>query len=154
MELSLTRNTTASAASIWRVFIEIDHAAERISGIEHIDIIEAPENGLVGLKWLETRRMHGRKSTAELQMTHIKSGRLVEVESYAAGCRFLSKLMLHDKGEQRIIEMSFKSFPNNFFSKLIMRFIGQKMLNSMKTLIEQDLLDIDIAATALDKVEQ
>lgn len=39
-----------SREAIWRVVTDIENASEAISGIEKIEILEQPKNGLVGLK--------------------------------------------------------------------------------------------------------
>lgn len=43
-----------SKAAIWTATTDIEHASATISGIENIEVLEKPENGLVGLRWRET----------------------------------------------------------------------------------------------------
>jgi len=151
MQLTVERSSMASASSIWRVFVELEHAAERISAIQAVEIVKRPDSGLEGTEWLETRLMFGRASTEQMQISHVVEGQLVEVDSSASGCRFVSKMTLQDNGDKRIIGMSFEAFPTNIFARLIMKFLGAKMLKDISRMIEQDLQDIDTAAVTLDQ---
>jgi len=63
VEAQVTIN--GSKAAIWVAITNIENAAETISGIENIKVIEKPANGLVGLKWRETRTQLGKPATAE-----------------------------------------------------------------------------------------
>lgn len=53
----------ASRERVWRVIADIDGAAERIRGIESIQVLERPASGLVGLKWRETRTLFGKTAS-------------------------------------------------------------------------------------------
>ena len=60
VEAQVTIN--GSKAAIWAAITNIENAAEIISGIEKIEVLEKPANGLVGLRWRETRMLFGKKS--------------------------------------------------------------------------------------------
>ena len=49
VEAQVTIN--GSKAAIWAAITNIENASETISGIENIEVLEKPENGLVGLRW-------------------------------------------------------------------------------------------------------
>jgi len=55
----------APKPAVWAAITDIEHAAETISGIEKIEIVEKPANGLVGLRWRETRMLFGKPATVE-----------------------------------------------------------------------------------------
>jgi carbon monoxide dehydrogenase subunit G len=52
VEAQVTIN--GSKTAVWAAITDIENAAEIISGIEKIEILAKPANGLVGLKWAET----------------------------------------------------------------------------------------------------
>jgi hypothetical protein len=58
-----------SKAAIWAVITNIANAAETISGIKNIEVLEKPANGLVGLRWRETRMLFGKPAIAEKLIT-------------------------------------------------------------------------------------
>ncbi len=57
VEAQVTIN--GSKAAIWAAITNIENASETISGIENIEVLEKPANGLVGLRWRETRMLSG-----------------------------------------------------------------------------------------------
>ena len=58
-----------SKAAIWAAITDIANASKIISGIEHIEVLETPAHGLVGLRWRETRMLFGKPATAEKWIT-------------------------------------------------------------------------------------
>jgi hypothetical protein len=54
-----------SRAAVWAAITDIENASEIISGIENIEILEKPANGLVGLRWRETRKLFGKSAAVE-----------------------------------------------------------------------------------------
>jgi len=67
VEVRVTIN--GSKAAIWAAITNIEKAAETISGIMSIEVVERPAKGLVGLKWRETRMLFGKPATAEKWIT-------------------------------------------------------------------------------------
>jgi len=67
VEAQVTIN--GSKAAIWAAITDIENASETISGIENIEVLEKPANGLVGLKWRETRMLFGKPATVEKWIT-------------------------------------------------------------------------------------
>src|SRR6266481_1897238 len=67
VEAQVTIN--GSRAAIWAAIANIENASETISGIENIEVLEKPANGLVGLKWRETRMLFGKPATVEKWIT-------------------------------------------------------------------------------------
>src|SRR5438046_817417 len=63
VEAQVTIN--GSKAAIWAAITNIENASETISGIEKIEVVEKPANGLVGLRWRETRMLFGKPATVE-----------------------------------------------------------------------------------------
>src|SRR4051795_11478825 len=67
VEAQVTVN--GSKAAIWAAITDIENAAEIISGIEKIEVLEKPATGLVGLRWRETRMLFGKPATVEKWIT-------------------------------------------------------------------------------------
>src|SRR5215212_5697243 len=67
VEAQVTIN--GSQAAVWAAITNIENAANIISGIEHIEVLETPANGLVGLKWRETRMLFGNPASVEKWIT-------------------------------------------------------------------------------------
>ena len=73
VEAQVTIN--GSKAAIWAAITNIENASETISGIEKIEVLEKPANGLVGLRWRETRMLFGKPATAEKWPRRRQQGR-------------------------------------------------------------------------------
>ncbi len=67
VEAQVTIN--GSKAAIWAAITNIENASEIISGIQNIEVLEKPANGLVGLRWRETRMLFGKPANAEKWIT-------------------------------------------------------------------------------------
>ena len=59
----------APEAAVWKVISDIESAADTISGIEQVEVLEKPEDGLLGLQWRETRTLFGKTATEEMRIT-------------------------------------------------------------------------------------
>ena len=88
-------NIKASKAAIWAAITDIENAAETISGIDKIEILEKPANGLVGLKWGETRMLFGKPATAEKWITDAVENEFYKTRAESDGFIFLTKPNTH-----------------------------------------------------------
>ena len=86
-----------SSSAVWNIISDIGNASEAISGIDEVEILEKPDEGLVGLKWRETLTLYEKTATEVMWITEA-----VENESYTAraeshGCLYFSTLSLAQK---------------------------------------------------------
>src|SRR3954467_11861400 len=88
VEAQVTIN--GSKAAIWAAITNIENASETISGIEAIEVLEKPANGLVGLKWRETRMLFGKSATAEKWITDAAENEFYKTRAESDGFVFLS----------------------------------------------------------------
>ena len=63
MQFKMRVPVKASKQEVWKSITDFETAADRISGIDEIEILNKPAEGLVGLKWKETRTMFGKTAT-------------------------------------------------------------------------------------------
>lgn len=66
MKISAELPIDAEPMAIWRVITQLENAAKTIRAIEHVEVLHRPAEGVVGLRWRETRTMFGSKATEEL----------------------------------------------------------------------------------------
>src|SRR4030095_1173531 len=79
VEAQVTIN--ASKAAIWAAITNLENAAQFISGIQKIEVVERPASGLVGLKWRETRMLFGKPATVEKQITDAAENEFYETKA-------------------------------------------------------------------------
>jgi hypothetical protein len=94
VETQVTIN--GSKAAIWAAITNIENASETISGIENIEVLEKPANGLVGLKWRETRTLFGKPATAEKWITDAAENEFYKTRAESDGFVFLSTISISE----------------------------------------------------------
>src|SRR4249919_2809404 len=88
VEAQVTIN--GSKAAIWAAITDIENASKIISGIEKIEVLEKPENGLVGLKWRETRMLFGKPATVEKWITEAAENEFYTTQAEDGGFVFVT----------------------------------------------------------------
>ena len=79
-----------SKAAIWAAITNIENASKIISGILNIEVVEKPANGLVGLKWRETRMFFGKPATVEKWITDAAENDFYKTRAEDGGFVFLT----------------------------------------------------------------
>ena len=146
VEVQITIN--ASKAAVWAAITNIENASETISGIENIEILDKPANGLVGLKWRETRMLFGKPATAEKWITEAVENEFYKTRTEDNGFVFLTTIRIsessggitltssHDSKPQGIVAR-FMSIPMFLFKGVVKKAILQD-LNDIKSAVEQE----------------
>ena len=146
VEAQVTIN--GSKAAIWAAITNIANASETISGIEKIEVLERPANGLVGLRWRETRMLFGKPATVEKWITDAAENEFYKTRAESDGMVFLTTNRIsesgdgttltgaHDTQPQGIVA-TLKSLPMILFKGVIKKAILQD-LNDIKSAVEQD----------------
>src|SRR5258706_3546315 len=121
VEAQVTINT--SKAAIWAAITNIENAAETISGIEKIEVLEKPANGLVGLKWRETRILFGKPATVEKWITDAAENEFYKTRAEDGGFVFLtikriSENSISENGGGMTLAESHESKPQTIVAKL------------------------------------
>ncbi len=132
-------------ADVWRVITDIDNSVNTISGIEKVEVLERPDEGLVGLEWKETRTMFGREATEVMWITEVKDGEWYRVRAESHGAIYLSTLSLDEVAEGTVLTMKFDAVPTSFGAKLMNATIGRLFVGATRKALQQDLDDIKAA---------
>lgn len=148
MKLTVTTPIDAPREAIWQTITDIEHAAERISGIEELEVLERPASGLVGLKWKETRTMFGKTATEVMWITDAVEGRSYDVRAESHGMIYRSRLSI-DEGERGAeLTMSFSGEATSLFGRIMGAIMGPLFKGATEKALRQDLADIRAAAEA------
>ena len=83
---SVSREVGAPVAEVFALFTDIEHAAERVSGIKKIEIMSTGPFNL-GFRWCETRELLGRLDDAEMEITSFERDHSYTVTHHKAGVR-------------------------------------------------------------------
>jgi uncharacterized protein YndB with AHSA1/START domain len=142
VEVQVTINS--SKAAVWDAITNIENAAEFISGIEKIEVVEKQAAGLVGLKWRETRMYFGKPATVEILITDAVENEFYKTRAESDGYLFLSTMSISESSDGITLTSTHDYKPQSTAAKIksISMFLFKGMIK--KTLL-QDLNDIKSA---------
>ena len=146
MHLQVTVPVNASKHDVWQVVADIENAANTISAIDKIEVLEKPSQGLVGLKWRETRTLFGKTATETMCVTNAVEDQFYSTEARSHGAVYKSRIQVSDKGGTTLLSMDFDAEPNSFGAKLLSATIGVMFKNATKKALLKDLEDVKAAA--------
>ena len=144
VEAQVTIN--GSKAAIWAVITDIAHASAIISGIKNIDVVDKPANGLVGLRWRETRMLFGKPATAEKWITDAAENLFYKTRAEDNGFVFLSTMSISEGSNGSIVlTSSHDSQPQGIVARLMSIPMRLLFKGVAKKALLQDLNDIKSA---------
>ncbi len=143
VEAQVTIN--GSKAAIWAAITNIENASEILSGVENIEVLEKPANGLVGLKWRETRKLFGKSATAEKWITDAVENEFYKTRAEDGGFVFLSTISISESSGGITLTSSHDSQPQGIVAKLMSIPMGLLFKGVAKKALLQDLNDIKSA---------
>ncbi len=139
----------ASKSAVWAAITDIENSATFINGIEKIEILERPANGLVGLKWRETRILFGKPAAVDKWITDAAENEFYKTKAEQDGFVFLTTKRLsessagvtlteaHDSQPQTFVK-KLMSVPMLFLFKGVIRKALMKDLNDIKATVERN----------------
>ena len=150
MKISVNTIIESSSEKVWRAITDFEHCESWINGILNVTILEQPENGLVGFKWRETRKMFGKEATETMWITNCVDGEYYQTRAENHGAVYVSKLMVQQQDEQTLLTMEFSGMSESWYVNLMSKLMGFFMTKSMIKMLEADLADIKAHVEASD----
>ena len=134
-----------SRAAIWAALTDIANAADIISGIEKIEVLERPSTGLVGLRWRETRMLFGKPATAEKWITHVAEKESLETRAEEQGFVYVTTQSISESGGALTLTSSHDSRPQTVGARLMSIPMALLFKGAIRKALLQDLSDIKAA---------
>ena len=134
-----------SKAAIWAAITNIENASKIISGILNIEILEKPANGLVGLKWRETRMLFGKPATVEKWITDAAENDFYKTRAEDGGFVFLTTKSISESSGGMTLTESHESKPQGFVATLMSIPMALFFKGVIRKALLQDLNDIKSA---------
>ena len=132
-----------SKEAVWAAITNIENASETIRGIEKIEVVEKPANGLVGLRWRETRMFFGKPATVEKWITDAAENAFFKTRAESDGFVFLSTMSISESSNGSITLTSIhNSQPQGIVGKIMSIPMGLLFKGVAKKAILTDLNDI------------
>ena len=83
-KVKVSTEVKAPVERVFERFTDIEHAAERVSGIKEIAVL-SPGSFNLGYRWTETREVMGRLDDATMEITAFELNRTYTVTHYKGG---------------------------------------------------------------------
>jgi hypothetical protein len=131
-----------SGAATWAAMTDVENAATMLSGVEKIEIVEKPANGLVGLRWRETRMLFGKPATAEKWITEAVNEEFYKTRSESDGFVFLSTTSISEGDGGIRLTTSHASVPQTLVARVQAIMMGVLFKGVIRKALLQDLNDI------------
>lgn len=131
----------APKPAVWAAITNIEHAAQFITGIEKIEILEKPATGLVGLKWRETRMLFGKPAAVDKWITQATENESYQTKAQDGDFVFLTTRRLSEINGVTTLTESHETLPQGMVARLMslpMFFFK----GTIKKFLLQDLSDI------------
>ncbi|WP_370980031.1 SRPBCC family protein [Agaribacterium sp. ZY112] len=142
MDIKVETEINSPIKTVWEAITDFEHCADRISGIINTKVLERPQNGLVGLKWEETRQIFGKESTETMWITDTEEYSYYRTRAENCGAIYLSTMSVRQEGALTVLSMSFSGSANSLIMRLISSLMGIFIQGSMKKMMQKDLDDI------------
>jgi len=139
----------ASPERTFDVFSDLSRAADRVRGIQRIELMGDGRVG-VGTRFRETRVVFKKETTEEMEITAFERPRRYVVEADSCGARFVSEFRFVPEGDGTRVEVEFEATPVTFFAKLLSPLSGLMAGACMKQ-FRGDMEDL--AAVAEDRAD-
>ncbi len=142
MKIQVETTINRPKEDVWKVITNIEDAAERISGIQLVEVLEKPESGLVGLKWRETRIMFGKTATEVMWITDVIENDHYKVRAESHGAIYKSIIKVSGQGDQSVLSMEFGGEPQTFMAKLMSAIMMPFFKGATIKALQKDMDDI------------
>ena len=116
-----------------------------MSGIEKIEVVEKPANGLVGLRWRETRMLFGKPATVEKWITDAAENEFYKTRAEDGGFVFLTTKSISEGSGGMTLTECHESKPQGIVAKLMSIPMRLFFKGVIKKALLQDLNDIKAA---------
>ena len=142
MQITVDIEIASSKEKVWATIIDIENCASFIASIVDLQILNKPEDSLVGLKWKETRVMFGKEASETMWITDSVEKKYYRTRAESHGSVYITKLSLSAFKGKTILTMSFSAEAQTTFVKILSLIMGMVITSSMKKALRKDLEDI------------
>jgi len=142
MKVTAEIEISRPAEIVWAAITGIENWTSMITSIIDINIIHKPADGLVGLKWEETRRMFGIEATETLWVTDSVENEYYCSRAESHGSVYITRFSLNGLGDKTLLSISFSGEPQTSFVKTVSFSMGPFIKRAVINALHRDLYDI------------
>jgi carbon monoxide dehydrogenase subunit G len=116
--LQVSTQVSAPIEDVFKVFTSIDKAAERIPGIQSVEMLTEGPFG-EGTRWRETRLMFKKEATEEMWVTGFDAPNSYTVEAESHGTKYSTLFSFTPESSGTKVTWSFTGTPLTFGAKIM-----------------------------------
>lgn len=140
LEVSCSRESSATPARVFAVATDLHNAVGRVKAITKLEVLTPGPIG-TGTRFRETRMMFGHEATEEMEITAFDPPRSFTMECTNHGCHYTSHFRITEKGTGAVMEIRFQAQPLTFIAKS-MGFLMRPFAKKLASSCSKDLDDI------------
>ena len=152
MEFKVQVNIEATKAKIWGIITDIDNSPQHISGIEKVEVLNQPAQGLVGLKWIETRTLFGKTATETMWITEEEPEQYYKTRAESHGSIYTTLMKITEQEGHNTLAMHFGGQAQTISAKIMSALLGSIMRRATEKALLKDLMDIKKIAEASEQM--
>ena len=147
MKISSKITINANISDTFNVFTDLSKAANRLSEIISLEMLEGPKKMAVGTKWKEVRKVFGKESSETMWVSELTKNKSYSVDAESHGTKYHSTFIFKEIDGKTEVTWTFEGIPQTFMAKT-MGLIGCLFSGSMKKMLDKDLQDLKKACEA------
>ena len=145
----VTEQMSAPVEKVFQAFTDLEHGAERVSGIKEIDVMTAHSFSL-GTRWREKREVLGRLDEAEMEVTAFEKNRSYTITHHKAGVRIDTVFTFEPSSCGTKVSIEFGLNPQGLPPGLLSP-IEWAMKGEVREVLHHDLSDLKASVERLAK---
>lgn len=138
--VQVTSRLEAPIEAVFHAFTDLEHAAQRISGIKGIAIL-TPGGFHYGTRWIETREVLGRLDEAEMEVTAFEPNRGYTITHHKGGAKVDTVFTFTPDGDATQVTIAF-GLENDGFLPGLFAPVSWAIAGKVKEALERDLGDM------------
>lgn len=141
MKITEAIHIEAPAERVFRIFCDLDNAAENLSGILKLEVLEGSAQLGLGTKWRETRVFAGKEATEVMWVTSYEQDVSYSVDAESNGTHYRSVYTFTPSHGGTRVDYRFTATPLTLGARL-MSVVGLLFRGVMKKALTQDHHDL------------
>lgn len=146
MQVNIKVPVGASKHDVWNLITDIEHAAENINGIESVEVLDKPAQGVVGLKWRETRKFGGKTATETIWITDAVEDSYYMTEARSHGSLYKGRVYVEGEVDETTLGMDFTATPETMGAKILSFVMAPLFRGATEKALLNDLKDLKAIA--------
>lgn len=142
MKINVDIEINSPKNKVWTAITDIKNCTNMISGIIDLEILHQPKEGIVDLKWTETRKIFGKVSSETMWITECQDEEYYCTRAENHGAIYTTKMSVSGVGSKTLLTMVFSGTSESIFVKLISSIMSFFLKKSMVKMLRKDLADI------------